>query len=101
MTAATPSAVVIADPYPWPWTGALSIDRTALVLIDWQHDFCGPGGYVDSMGYDLTLTRAPVEATRCLLERWRELGGFAVHTREGHKPDLSDCPRNKLWRSQR
>ena len=94
-------ATVAADPYPWPWTGGLELDRTALVLIDWQTDFCGPGGYVDQMGYDLSLTRTPLGPTQRVLTRWRELGGHVIHTREGHKPDLSDLPANKRWRSQR
>jgi nicotinamidase-related amidase len=93
-------APVPADPYDWPYGGVLEIARTALLLVDWQTDFCGPGGYVDAMGYDLALTRTPLEPTRRVLQRWRELGGTVVHTREGHKPDLSDCPPNKLWRSQ-
>ncbi len=92
---------VEATPYPWPYGGAVDLARTALVLIDWQTDFCGPGGYVDAMGYDLALTRAPLAPTQVVLARWRELGGFVVHTREGHKPDLSDCPPNQRWRSQR
>lgn len=95
------SPVVAAEPYPWPYGGALDLARTALVLIDWQTDFCGEGGYVDAMGYDLALTRAPLGPTQTVLARWRELGGLVVHTREGHTPDLSDCPSNKLWRSRR
>lgn len=101
MTTITAGAVVAADPYPWPYTGQVDLDRTALVLIDWQTDFCGPGGYVDAMGYDLSLTRAPIAATLRVLERWRTLKAMVVHTREGHKPDMSDCPPNKLWRSRR
>jgi biuret amidohydrolase len=101
MSVTTSRLVVAADPYPWPWTGRIELERTALVLIDWQHDFCGPGGYVDAMGYDLSLTRSPVGTTQRVLERWRELGAPIVHTREGHKPDMSDCPPNKLWRSKR
>ena len=95
------AGAVCADPYPWPYTGRLELARTALALIDWQTDFCGPGGYVDAMGYDLSLTRTPLGPTQRVLARWRELGGQVVHTREGHKPDLSDCPPNKRWRSQR
>jgi nicotinamidase-related amidase len=53
------------------------------------------------MGYDLSLTRSPVSATRRVLEAWRRAGAPVVHTQEGHKPDLSDCPPNKLWRSRR
>ena len=100
MSTVTPHRVVAAEPYAWPWYGELDLEHTALILIDWQHDFCGPGGYVDAMGYDLALTRSPVEATRRVLAAWRTLGAAVVHTREGHKPDLSDCPPNKLWRSQ-
>jgi nicotinamidase-related amidase len=101
MTTITPTATVEADPYPWPWSGRLDLQHTALVLIDWQTDFCGEGGYVDTMGYDLALTRGPVPATQYLLEAWRRVGAPVVHTREGHRPDLSDCPPNKLWRSRR
>ena len=61
MTTTVPGAIVSADPYPWPWTGQIDLEHTALVLIDWQHDFCGPGGYVDAMGYELSLTRGPVD----------------------------------------
>lgn len=92
---------VAADPYPWPFDGDLRPENTALVVIDMQTDFCAPGGYVDTMGYDISLTRAPIEPIRNLLAVCRAKGYSIIHTREGHKPDLSDLPANKLWRSQR
>ena len=54
---------VAAEPYTWPYDGVVDPTRTALINIDWQTDFCGPGGYVDAMGYDLNLTRAGLEPT--------------------------------------
>ena len=92
---------VNADPYPWPWNGELRPANTALLVIDMQTDFCGVGGYVDAMGYDLALTRAPIMPIRRLMDRLRTLGFPVMHTREGHRPDLSDLPANKRWRSQR
>jgi nicotinamidase-related amidase len=90
-----------SDPYPWPYNGALRPDNTALVIIDMQTDFCGPGGYVDSMGYDLSLVRAPIEPIKAVLAAMRAGGYHIIHTREGHRPDLADLPANKRWRSQR
>ncbi|MES2973465.1 MAG: isochorismatase family cysteine hydrolase [Pseudomonadota bacterium] len=92
---------ITTDPYPWPWNGNLRPDNTALIVIDMQTDFCGKGGYVDAMGYDLSLTRAPIQPIAKLLARLRPLGFHIIHTREGHRPDLSDLPPNKRWRSQR
>jgi len=94
-------ATIDADPYPWPYDGNLRPDNTALVVIDMQTDFCGIGGYVDKMGYDLALTRAPIEPIRRLTAVMRELGFAVIHTREGHRPDLADLPANKRWRSRR
>ena len=92
---------VAAQPYPWPYDGRWSPGDTALIVIDMQTDFCGVGGYVDKMGYDLSLTRAPIEPIRRVLAAMRAKGCTVIHTREGHRPDLSDLPANKRWRSQR
>jgi len=93
-------STVDARPYVWPYDGRLDVRSTALMNIDWQVDFCGPGGYVDAMGYDLGLTRVGLEPTQRVLAAARAAGMTVLHTREGHRPDLSDLPANKLWRSQ-
>jgi nicotinamidase-related amidase len=93
--------VAAAVPYPWPYDGDLRPSNTALIVIDMQTDFCGVGGYVDKMGYDLTLTRAPIGPIKNLLAVMRAGGFHIMHTREGHRPDLSDLPANKRWRSRR
>jgi nicotinamidase-related amidase len=92
---------VDANPYPWPYDNRSAASNTALVVVDMQFDFVGRGGYVDRMGYDLSAVRAPIEPIRALLARARGLRMHVMHTREGHRPDLSDLPANKRWRSRR
>jgi biuret amidohydrolase len=92
---------VDSDPYPWPYDGDLRPAATAVIVIDMQTDFCGKGGYVDTMGYDLSLTQAPIEPIKRVLEAARAKAFQIFHTREGHRPDLSDLPDNKQWRSRR
>ena len=92
---------VAAEPYLWPFDDFVGTANLAVICIDWQRDFCGPGGYVDRMGYDIGLTRAGLPATRRLLEVARSTGMTVIHTREGHAPDLGDLPANKRWRSAR
>src|SRR5258708_434058 len=95
-----PSKHVASAPYPWPFDGDLRRENTALVVIDMQADFCGKGGYIDLLGYDISLTRACIEPIRRVLAAARERGFTVFHTREGHRPDLSDLPANKRGRSR-
>ncbi len=89
---------VEADPFDYH----LPAGRTALVVIDMQRDFVEPGGFGASLGNDVTRLQAIVPAVRRLLDAWRALnggqGGVVLHTREAHRPDLSDCPPAKRTR---
>lgn len=96
-----PKTIETADPYPWPYDGDLCPDKTALIVIDMQTDFCGKGGYVDLMGYDIGPARACITPIRTTLNAMRAKGYHIFHTREGHRPDLADLPPNKRWRSRR
>jgi nicotinamidase-related amidase len=73
-------------------------DSTALVVIDMQRDFLLPGGFGESLGNDVSQLRRTIEPLSALIAAWRTAGLPVIHTREGHKPDLSDCPPAKLNR---
>lgn len=77
-----------AKPFPYEF----DVKTTALVLIDFQRDFMEPGGFGDTLGNDVSLLQAIVPVTARMLDAWRKAGGWVVHTREAHQPDLSDCP---------
>jgi biuret amidohydrolase len=89
-----------ASPYQWPYDGDLRPENTALIIIDMQTDFCGKGGYIDGLGYDLSASRACIEPINRVLALFRKKGFWVLHTREGHRPDLADLPANKRWRSR-
>jgi nicotinamidase-related amidase len=73
-------------------------DRLALEIIDMQRDFLEPGGFGETLGNDVSLLARAVPPCKALLEAARKKGVFVVHTREGHRPDLSDAPRAKIER---
>ncbi|MCL4822646.1 MAG: cysteine hydrolase [Anaerolineales bacterium] len=83
-------------------TAYLEMDsaRTAFIAIDMQVDFCGEKGYVDVMGYDLSLTACAIAPIKNVLAAVRGTDIKVIHTREGHEPDLSDAPFNKVLRSK-
>jgi nicotinamidase-related amidase len=81
-----------------PYDYAFDPQRTALLMIDMQRDFIEEGGFGAALGNDVLLLRAAVPPARMLLSLCRELGVTIVHTKEAHRPDLSDCPPSKLLR---
>ncbi|KAK5695716.1 hypothetical protein LTR17_024440 [Elasticomyces elasticus] len=89
-----------ARPYSWPHDGSLDASNTALVVIDMQRDFCEEGGYLSHQGYDISGTRAIIPKLHSLVHHCRSAGLFVFHTREGHRPDLSDLPFRELFRSR-
>ena len=83
-----------------PFEFMLPPGHTALVVIDMQRDFVEPGGFGASLGNDVSLLASAIGPTHTLLGLWRERGWPIVHTREAHRPDLSDCPPAKRNRGQ-
>jgi nicotinamidase-related amidase len=73
---------------------------SALLVIDMQRDFCAPGGYADQAGLNISLLRAPIPAIQQLLSTARARGLLVLHSREGHRPDLSDLPEAKRRRAE-
>jgi len=96
-----PTFVEESQPYAWPYNGNIRMDNTALIIIDMQLDFVGDKGYAATMYPDThSLLRAPIEPIKKLLEFGRKAGLTIIHTREGHHPNLTDCPKNKRWRTE-
>ena len=83
-----------------PFAFDLDLAHCALVIIDMQRDFVEPGGFGASLGNDVSLLQAIVPTCVAVLQAWRRAGGCVVHTREGHRADLSDCPPAKRNRGQ-
>ncbi|MBV9127068.1 MAG: cysteine hydrolase [Verrucomicrobia bacterium] len=87
---------IAAEPYPFDF----SPSHCALLIIDMQRDFLEPGGFGEMLGNDVSQLRLTIEPNRRLLEAWREAGLSVLHTREGHRPDLSDLPPAKKIRGR-
>jgi nicotinamidase-related amidase len=83
-----------AKPYPYDFP----LQCTALVMIDMQRDFIEPGGFGAALGNDVSRLTAIIPTVARLLSVWRKAGLPLIHTRENHRPDLSDCPPAKLTR---
>lgn len=94
------NTLISSKPYSFPLRADFSPANTALMSIDFQGDFCRPGGYMDAIGLSPETLSRPLANAKRLLERGRALGMTIVHTREGYAPDLSDAPPNRLWRGE-
>ncbi|MBQ1305858.1 MAG: cysteine hydrolase [Erysipelotrichales bacterium] len=82
-----------------PFEFKFDLEHTALLIIDMQRDFCYRGGFGESLGNDVTPTNAIIPTVEKILQAARKAGMFVIHTREGHRPDLTDCPPAKKARS--
>jgi nicotinamidase-related amidase len=90
------SVTITAEPEPL----AVDLDKTALVIIDMQRDFLEPGGFGETLGNDVSRLAAAVGPCRKVLDAARRHGLLVIHTREGHRPDLSDAPPAKVERGE-
>jgi nicotinamidase-related amidase len=88
------ATTILAEPEPV----TVNLERTAVVMIDMQRDFLEPGGFGETLGNDVSLLGKAVKPCRALLDTARKKGVLVIHTREGHRPDLSDAPRAKVER---
>jgi nicotinamidase-related amidase len=88
------ATTILAEPEPV----TVNLERTAVVMIDMQRDFLEPGGFGETLGNDVSLLGKAVKPCRALLDTARRKGVLVIHTREGHRPDLSDAPRAKVER---
>ena len=89
-------ASVNADPYEFDF----DLRTTALLIIDMQRDFVDPGGFGEALGNDVSFLRRAVPPTSRVLQAARKAGMFVIHTREGHRADLADCPPAKMERGR-
>ena len=78
----------------------IELTRTALLIIDMQRDFLEPGGFGETLGNDVSLLTRAIAPCKAILETFRAAGLLVIHTREGHRPDLSDAPKAKIERGQ-